>query len=440
MNSLLRKIVFLSSLTMAAVLPVSTFAQVFQGKVANLRAYDKSGINVFEGLKVDTTAFTNLNMRLGAGFTQEFQGLKHKNSNNDALVPANKLYGITPGFNTAMANLFLDAQLADGIRLDVTLYLSTRHHNETWVKGGYIQFDKLPFKGQFWSDLMKYTTIKVGHMEINYGDQHFRRTDAGNAIYNPFTENYILDAFATEIGGEVYVTRNGFFGMVGITNGMIKGNVDSLVDAKTYETIHKNPSLLFKAGLDRKLGDITRIRLSGSFYHNNSDGSNTLYGGDRAGSSYFMVMEKTGSSYTANETSGRLDPKFSNKIDAYMANGFVKVKGLELFGTYETSSGRNSTEKYTRKATQFAVDGLYRFGKTENFFIGARYNTVKARLLNFTSDVTVNRYAASAGWFLTQNILLKGEYVTQQYKDFPAADYRNGGKFYGYTVAAVVGF
>ena len=46
--------------------------------------------------------------------------------------------------------------------------MSGRHHNETWVKGGYIQFDKCPFKGEFWQKLMEVTTIKVGHMEINY--------------------------------------------------------------------------------------------------------------------------------------------------------------------------------------------------------------------------------------------------------------------------------
>ena len=47
--------------------------------------------------------------------------------------------------------------------------------------------------------------VRVGHMEINYGDAHFRRSDNGNAIYNPFVGNYIMDAFTTEIGGEVYL-------------------------------------------------------------------------------------------------------------------------------------------------------------------------------------------------------------------------------------------
>ncbi|RZL98825.1 MAG: hypothetical protein EOO88_60210, partial [Pedobacter sp.] len=78
-------------------------------------------------------------------------------------------------------------------------------------------------------------------------------------------------------------------------------------------------------------------------------------------------------------------------------------------------------------------------------FIGAKYNTVKARLANTTAityagDVKVDRIAAAAGWFLTKNVLLKGEYVVQKYKDFPTQDYRAGGKFNGYVIEAVVGF
>jgi hypothetical protein len=35
---------------------------------------------------------------------------------------------------------------------------------------------------------------------------------------------------------------------------------------------------------------------------------------------------------------------------------------------------------------------------------------------------------------------LKAEIVEQNYKDFPASDYRAGGKFSGYVIEAVVGF
>jgi hypothetical protein len=57
----------------------------------------------------------------------------------------------------------MDVQLADGIRLNLTSYLSSRHHNETWIKGGYIQFKKLPIKGDVWDMIKIIAIIKVGH-------------------------------------------------------------------------------------------------------------------------------------------------------------------------------------------------------------------------------------------------------------------------------------
>lgn len=430
-------------------------------KIDNLRPYDKTGINVFEDPKDTLTTFSGLKLKFGAGFTQQFQNLKHQNpdalNNNigsfNPAVAGNRLKVITPGFQTAQANLYMDVQLADGIRLNITSYLSTKHHNETWVKGGYIQFDKLPFKGQIWEDIMKIATIKIGHFEVDYGDQHFRRSDGGSAIYNPFMEGNIVDEFATEIGGQVMLRKDGFFGLIGATNGMIKGNIDSLYAAANPDgDYHKAPSILLKAGFDKQVMPDVRLRVSASYYGNQSSGGNTIFGGDRSGSNYQYVMELNSanpSSTTGAGTplafSGRFNPGFSKKVNTVMLNGFLKVKGFELFGTYETASGRTAKETDTRKMQQFAADVVYRFGKTENFFIGAKYNTVTAGLANapgitYVDDVKVNRIAGAAGWFLTKNVLLKGEYVVQKYKDFPAQDYRAGGKFNGYVIEAVVGF
>jgi hypothetical protein len=474
------KIIFASLI----VLPFTNFAQV--EKISYMRPsywrpYNKTGINIFETTKdADPVPFNGLRIRFGAGLTQQYQNLKEENPgalNNDAgsyanyvSTPGNKLKPITPGFQTAQANLFMDVQLADGIRLNVTSYLSSKHHNSTWVKGGYIQFDKLPFKGSFWTNIMKVTTIKIGHFEVDYGDEHFRRSDGGQALYNPFMEGNIMDEFATEIGGEVFVQKNGFFGMASITSGMSEGNVDSMDESyNTDGDFHKDPSIILKTGFDKKLNDDLRVRLSASYYGNQSCGSNefsnlylgggnTLMSGDRAGSNYQFVMEQN-SINPNNATdigtplafSGRFNPGFGKKINAFMFNGFLKTGGLEFFSTYETASGRTAKETVARTANQFAVDGVYRFGKEENLFIGARYNTVSAKLANsakgtgagaitYNDDVTVNRVAFAAGWFITRNLLLKAEYVDQRYKDFPAADYRSGGRFHGYVMEAVVGF
>jgi hypothetical protein len=445
----------------AALLPLVSSAQdkEFYLRPSYWRPYDQRGINVFETTKApDTIAFEGPRIRFGAGFTQQFQNLKQ--SNKDATDNANtrRLVPVTPGFMTAQANLFTDIQLADGIRLNLTTYLSTRHHNEAWVKGGYIQFDKLPFKGKFWTDFMEMATIKVGHMEINYGDQHFRRSDAGQALYNPFMESYIVDAFTTEIGGEIYLQKKGFFGMVAVSNGMIKGNTDSTYVVKngTGQIIDDNtkraPSIYLKGGIDKQITTDLRVRGAVSYYHNSSSAASglTLYSGDRAGSNYQNVMELAGFAVgapgkslpatTAMATSGRMIPGYSKNVDAIMLNGFVKAGGLEFFGTYETANGRTKNETSRRDMNQVAGELIYRFGKAENLYVGGRYNTVTMRLAGMTADVTVDRVAGAAGWFLTKNVLLKAEIVKQQYKKFPTTDYRAGGQFSGYVIEAVVGF
>ncbi|MGZ5247329.1 MAG: hypothetical protein ACXWV5_09830 [Flavitalea sp.] len=431
------KKLFIVALTLAPVLGFgqSKF-QEFYGRPSYWRPHDQTGINVFETTKVpDSIPFEGPRVRFGAGFTQQFQKLKHETGSGIAL------YEMGAGFNLAQANLFMDIQLADGIRLDVTSYLSARHHNEYWVKGGYIQFDKLPFKGRFFDKIMEIATIKIGHFEINYGDQHFRRTDGGNAIYNPFIENYIVDAFSTEIGGEIYLQKNGLFGMVGMTNGTINSSIGKQA-ADFNKDSAKNPAIFFKGGIDKTMASGLRVRVTGSAYINNKSQRNVLYAGDRTGSNYWGVMEPKGASLTANFSSGRFAPGFTRDVKSIMLNTLLKYQGAEVFATYETSKGNagSAVDPTDRKMKQIAIEGVYRFGAKENVFIGARYNKVNCELPGYTEEIDIKRTAFSAGWFLTRNILLKGEIVNQKYNNFKVTDIRNQGKFNGYAIEAVIGF
>ena len=70
-----------------------------------------------------------------------------------------------------------------------------------------------------------------------------------------------------------------------------------------------------------------------------------------------------------------------------------------------------------------------------------RHDTIRSTPKNRGgNDVTINRTQVGAGWFLTPNILLKGEYVNQDYKDFPNTSRFFEGKFNGIVIEAVVGF
>ncbi len=173
--------------------------------------------------------------------------------------------------------------------------------------------------------------MKVGHFEINYGDSHFRRSDNGNSMFNPFVGNYVLDAFTTEIGAEVYARSDGLIAMLAATGGEVHGQVTAPT-ARSLSTIGK-------LGFDQRFGDQLRVRLTGSFYANNKAASNTLYTGDRGGSPYYDVLENTASTETANAWSGEVHPGFSNKVNAEVVNPFIKVGGAEFFGNFETATG-----------------------------------------------------------------------------------------------------
>ena len=72
--------------------------------------------------------------------------------------------------------------------------------------------------------------------------------------------------------------------------------------------------------------------------------------------------------------------------------------------------------------------------------LGCIRNRNDVELAGMTEKVGVNRTQVGGGWFLTPNVLLKGEWVNQKYNDFPTTDIRNGGKFKGFIMEGVVAF
>jgi len=403
--------------------------------IQHIRALDQRGINVFESPKYDNVDYNGFVLSWGAAFTSQFQGLDHSNTAQPKLVAGvdqNQLMRIGHGFNNETANLYLNAQMAKGIRVALTSYLSARHHNETWVKDGYLLIDDSPIKWQPLLDLMQIVTVKAGHFEINYGDQHFRRTDNGNAMYNPFVGNLIMDAFTTEVGGEVYARLGSVMAMGGVTNGEVRGTI--------LNPQKRAPTFLGKAGFDRQFSPDLRVRLTGSIYTTKHSASNTLYSGDRGGSRYYDVLENSSSSEATNAWSGNIQPGLSDKLTATVINPFIKFRGLELFGNIETAKGRKITENADRTWNQQAAEAVYRFGPGEQFYVGGRYNTVNGKLTLTDPKETVDRTQGSAGWFITPGVLLKAEYVNQKYDGFLPTDIRNGGKFSGYMFEGVVAF
>jgi hypothetical protein len=394
---------------------------------------------VFEPEQITGDNFDKLKVKVGADFALQYQILSHEA--DSALIP------LGTGFNLPTANLNLDVDLAKGIKLSLVTYLSSRHHNEAWVKGGYLLIDELPFiKSPGIDRVMDYLTIIVGDMELNYGDAHFRRSDNAKVTRNPFVGNYIMDAFTTAPAIEILFRKNGIIAMGALTTGSLRQDLVRYSD-NTYNAYdaHEETGFYWKAGYDKKFQDDLRARLTASGYHiPEKNHNNTLYYGDRAGSRYYLIMNRiTNSSADTdikrNHISGRWSPGFTTKDNSFMVNLFAQAKGLEIFATYESAKGLYSTGTEF-KFSQIAAEGLYRFGGSRQFYGGLRYNLVKGDVNTSESgDQSINRLQVGAGWFILESTVLKVEYVSQDYTDF-ITDYGADAGFNGIMVEAAISF
>jgi len=425
----------ISTTVLLAMISLAVLGQ--NKKMQYFRYPDQTGINVFETSKIQEDeeeveeAFEGLKVRVGGNYSVLFQGLSQENDfGGDVSVP-DGLVNLSNNFALPTANLNLDIQLDDGLRMHIRTYLSSRNHNESWVKGGYFQLDKLDFiKEGFLSGFMEMATIRFGMDDINYGDAHFRRSDNSASIYNPFVGNYIMDAFTTtEPFGELTIQKSGFLGVIGLSNGKLNQSPLEGDDGFVLYT---------KLGYDKQMNDDLRVRFTGSLYSSNDRSTRDyLYNGDRAGARYYNVLE--------GENDSRVSaflPRFNTGFGyqtAIQFNPFIKFKGLEFFGIVEVTN--NGDDAIGGSYTQLGGEAIYRFGGREQLFVGARLNSVKGEASDVALTNEINRTNIGGGWFLTKNILAKVEYVTHSYSGeaFDATKFQ-GAKFDGIAIEAVISF
>jgi hypothetical protein len=371
----------------------------------------------FEAPKTDGEEFEKVKVSLGADFALQLQGLNHEAPN---VAVGTDLVAMPHNFNLPTANMGIKAELASGITLHMNTFLSARHHNETWVEGGYMIIDRLPFLPAT-DNLMKFMTVKAGVMSPNYGDAHFYRSNNASVLNNPFVGNWIMDNYTTNPGLEVMYRNNGIIAMVGTNNGRLNyGRGNSFVEDLVFN---------WKVGYDKAISDDLRVRGTASGYHVPDEHSGSyLWGGDRAGARYYDVMDTISG---MNFRSGRYDPSSGqSKMMAIQGGLFVQFKGLDVFGFYETMSGerRGAEQNFSQIGAQLK----YTY---KSFFLATRYNSVT----DMINEATVNRINVGLGWMMTENVVMKLDYVTQSY-DGATLGYLDQGGFNGIVFEAGISF
>ena len=104
---------------------------------ARYRPQDRRGLNMFEAPKKKALLTPGSS---SPGVLRSRSSWLRSSHSNAASAEASDTAGVTDakpadqigsGFNNAVANLYMNAQIASGIRVSLTSNLSSRHHNET---------------------------------------------------------------------------------------------------------------------------------------------------------------------------------------------------------------------------------------------------------------------------------------------------------------------
>lgn len=371
----------------------------------------------FEPAKINPNDFNGKKVKVGGAFAIQLQEINQS-------APMDTLLDLKHNFNLPTANLSITADLAPGIQVYINNYMSSRHHNEAWVEGGYLTIDNMPFLPAA-NKVMKYLTIRAGVMMPNYGDAHFYRSNNGDVEHNPFVGNWIMDAYADDPGLDVLYRNKGIIALFGVNNGRMNyGRGNDLGKDLVYN---------WKLGFDKNLTNDLRVRATVSGIHTPAGHSGVyLWDGDRAGARYYDVMVKnSGDDFR----SGRWSPgSGQSKLNSYMANLFVKFHGLELFSIYEDMKGvKHGADQHFN---QTALQAIYRMG---SFYVGTRLNKVTDNEGSKTTRTNIG-----AGWNMVDNVLVKLDYVNQKYDGVAFNNYKgadiNGGKFHGVVIEAALSF
>jgi hypothetical protein len=376
----------------------------------------------------------SVTVSISGEFALQFQALSH--SNEPDTFAANQLNDIVPGFNNATGNLGFTVQLYDGIVSFIDIYLSSEHHSDMWMREGYIEINKLKmFNSNTIDNIMDYITIKAGQMEVNYGDLALRRSDNGDVQKNPLVGNYLIDANTTEIAAEIYFNYKALMIMGGLSGGTTTGDI---MKGHGY-------ALYGKLAFDKQLLKDLQFRLSGSVYsvdHSNNPATfgagtiNYLFSGNRSGSRYKGL-------FNAATDAGQINPAAGQKIFAYQINPFINIGNLELFGVFEQTKDKdtngNAPGSPEESWTHYGAELVYRIGHSGNLYVAARYNAAR-QTAGPEKNANVTRIQGGAGYFLTSNILLKAEFVNQDYNDFSVQSIYHEGNFKGLVLEASVSF
>ncbi|XOB60936.1 hypothetical protein ACMC56_09995 [Campylobacterota bacterium DY0563] len=384
----------------------------------------------------DTSEFNGVEVDWDVDLTFTYQGLD-QNYGSD----------IKSGLALPTANLDLNAKIMSGFNVKLETMLSSHHHHETYVKGGYATMDNLDWISKdFAKGFMDKSTIKVGVNDLNYGDYHFRRTDNADVMRNPFINNMGVEGYMQ--AGFIELTYrmpsiNTLF-VAGVSNGEVNPDDVSAGNGKGAYSYYA------KLAYDNQISENTRFRISQSAFTVNNTTKNRLYMGDKAGNvprKIFNAIDNTYNSPNDRDSFGAVWNAMAgyNDLTSTMTNVFYKYKDTEFFGLLEYADGKQIygassvplANAIDMEMLHYSGEIVQRFG-ADKYYVAARYEKAELEKEGAAQDAKLTQYQIAAGMFLSKTAMMKIEYIKQE-RDHVHAGHDNV-KFDGLMISAALSF
>ncbi|MFL6247765.1 MAG: hypothetical protein ACJ74H_17205 [Thermoanaerobaculia bacterium] len=350
------------------------------------------------------------------------QTLDHKNVFTNTGVELPK---IEPGFQNAFGDLGFIGKFGKKQEIEVVfdLYLSSRNHpSQTYGNEGYMILHGVPENLQslkFLEPILSKVDIKAGHFLVDFGDNGQHRSNNAIVQKNPLVGNFVVDPNIVSIGMQINSKPGTRFGwLVGANNGT------TTEDWTVGRGFAANGKLYFYP--------IKPLRASVSYMTADQSDNATktaggsalqMFSGNRSGERYAGVMG-------GGQAPGNVFPQAGEKFSAAQfdltyddASSPIKLYG-HVGRTQDQDINGSAVGTPEESWNYFAGDVVYKI--TPALYAAARYSGATTDMLNGReTDGKVSRIQVGGGLWLTRNMLMKLEYVTQKYSGFREGDMVN---------------
>lgn len=352
------------------------------------------------------------------------QTLDHKNVFNSTGAALPK---IEPGFQTAFGDLGFIGKFGKKQEIEVVfdMYLSSRNHpSTTYGNEGYMILHGVPENLEsltFLEPVLAKVDIKAGHFLVDFGDNKDHRSNNAIVQKNPLVGNFVVDPNIVSIGMQVNSkpgTRIGW--LVGANNGT------TTEDWSVGRGFAMNGKVfVYPAKALRLSASYMTADQSGN--PNKSGGGSQLqmFNGNRSGERYAGVLG-------GGQAPGNVFPQGGEKFSAAQVDWTFDDGSfpLKLYGHVGRTQDKdiNGSVAGTPEETwnYYAADAVYKI--TPALYGAVRYSGATTEMLTGReTDGKVNRLQVGGGFWLTKNMLMKVEYVTQKYSGFRQGDMVNNG-------------